>query len=327
MMQSDSCASKIFISHAWEDKPFVVRLEKKLKQLGLTVWVDHSGIRAGDLISINISDALAQCNVMLLVWSRAAGTSQWVSQEWGAANSNQKKIIPCKLDDTQLPALLADNAYINFSNFEQGFSILWHTLKDSFDSQSPKPAKTRENDNNNAVNDIRTKIDIAVKLDMLEIELKIDREFNSYTTEEQNHLLRAIGEFLGMNRDLKIKQIRSGSVVISLKLSGEQTEKLYSAVKSGRFNQYNVVDAQLSKDYILLRESIDACLEKVVSGKNRERNMLIFKLMVYDNLSAKQIAAMPSFDGMTPYEIDVQISRIRVKVRNCLKKSKPKLLE
>lgn len=53
MMQPANCASKIFISHAWEDKSFVMRLEKELKMLGFTVWVDHSGIRADDSISIN----------------------------------------------------------------------------------------------------------------------------------------------------------------------------------------------------------------------------------------------------------------------------------
>ena len=38
----------IFISHAWEDKPLVRRLEAELQAAGAKVWVDHAGIRGGD---------------------------------------------------------------------------------------------------------------------------------------------------------------------------------------------------------------------------------------------------------------------------------------
>jgi len=41
-------APKIFISHAWEDKPSVRRLEAELRSAGAEVWVDHEGIRGGD---------------------------------------------------------------------------------------------------------------------------------------------------------------------------------------------------------------------------------------------------------------------------------------
>lgn len=78
--------------------------------------------------------------------------------------------------------------------------------------------------------------------------------------------------------------------------------------------------AATNEDYLVLRESIDACLEEVVAGKNRERNILIFKLMVYDGLSAQQIAGMPSFTEMEPHAIDVLVSRIRAEIRPCLDK-------
>jgi len=79
--------------------------------------------------------------------------------------------------------------------------------------------------------------------------------------------------------------------------------------------------AGLDANYLVLRASIDACLEKIVEGKNRERNILIFKLAVYHGLSAKQIAAIPGFAEMSPRAIEVQISRIRFKVGECLEKN------
>jgi len=78
--------------------------------------------------------------------------------------------------------------------------------------------------------------------------------------------------------------------------------------------------AALNEEYFALRASLDACLEKTVRGKKRRRNILIFKLAVYEGLAAPQIAALPAFAGTSAHAIDEQISRIRFKVRKCLKK-------
>jgi hypothetical protein len=39
---------KIFLSHSWDNKPLVQRLEAELKAAGAEVWVDHAGVRSGD---------------------------------------------------------------------------------------------------------------------------------------------------------------------------------------------------------------------------------------------------------------------------------------
>jgi hypothetical protein len=62
-----SVTPKIFISHAWEDKAIVRRLEDELKTAGAEVWVDHSGVRGGDNLPKRISDALEWCDTVLLV--------------------------------------------------------------------------------------------------------------------------------------------------------------------------------------------------------------------------------------------------------------------
>jgi TIR domain len=119
---------KVFISHVWEDKDFVRRLEGKLKSISVGVWVDHSNIHGGDQISESVSKGLGWCDAFLLIWSDAASKSEWVKQEWSAANSNHKKIIPCLLDGAKLPTLLADKAHIDFRDFDQGMQQLAQTL-------------------------------------------------------------------------------------------------------------------------------------------------------------------------------------------------------
>ena len=113
---SDLMKPRIFISHAWEDKALVHRLESALKAAGAEVWVDHAGIRGGDNLPKQINDALDWCNTLLLVWSKAAEESHWVELEWTNAISLRKHIIPGLQDGTPLPPILANRAYVNFAN-------------------------------------------------------------------------------------------------------------------------------------------------------------------------------------------------------------------
>ena len=120
---------KIFISHSWEDKPLVQHLEKELQAAGAEVWVDHEGIRGGDNLPKRISDALKWCNTLLLLWSEAASTSDWVEMEWSNAVSLKKAIIPCCVDNTELPAILAHKAYVAFRDIEAGLAQLLKALR------------------------------------------------------------------------------------------------------------------------------------------------------------------------------------------------------
>ncbi len=121
--------SKIFISHAWEDKALVRRLEDELKAAGAEVWVDHSGVRGGDNLPKRISDALEWCDTVLLIWSEAAKQSHWVELEWTNGISLKKTIIPCLLSQVQLPGMLVNRLYVDFRNLDQGLAGLLRTLQ------------------------------------------------------------------------------------------------------------------------------------------------------------------------------------------------------
>ena len=121
--------TKIFISHAWEDKHLVKLLEADLKAAGADVWVDHIGIRAGDNLPERISEALEWCDTLLLIWSGAASKSHWVKEEWTVAFSTERRIIPCLLDKTKLPVILSNKAYVDFCDFDKGLIQLQSALK------------------------------------------------------------------------------------------------------------------------------------------------------------------------------------------------------
>ncbi len=119
---------RIFISHAWEDKAVVRRLERELKAAGLEVWIDQNQTRAGDNLPKRINDALEWCDTLLLLWSKKAKASHWVQEEWTCAHSLQKQIIPCLLDDAPRPALLSSRLYIQFHDFDNSLRQLLTAL-------------------------------------------------------------------------------------------------------------------------------------------------------------------------------------------------------
>jgi hypothetical protein len=115
---------KVFISHSWEDKKLVQRLEHELKAAGVDVWVDHDELKAGDSLPQQISNALDWCNILLLIWSQSAKSSKWVELEWTSAIALRKTIIPCIFDKTPVPAILRNLLFIDFRNFEYGYRAL-----------------------------------------------------------------------------------------------------------------------------------------------------------------------------------------------------------
>ncbi len=145
MSQSKNNKPKVFISHAWENKPVVRQLEERLRAAGAEVWVDHVGIRGGDSLPKRISDALEWCDTLVLVWSAASRASEWVALEWENAISLKKAIIPCLLDEARLPGIMARMAYISFHQIDQGTTNLLHALglNDHSVAES-SPAKVKE---------------------------------------------------------------------------------------------------------------------------------------------------------------------------------------
>ncbi|GEM_PF-4770566 len=120
---------RIFISHANEDKALARQLEDELTIAGADVWVDHTGILGGDNLAKRISDALQWCNTLLLLWSKHANSSHWVEREWGCALNLNKVIIPCLIDKTLCPAIFANTAHVQFSDYDTGKQELLRSLK------------------------------------------------------------------------------------------------------------------------------------------------------------------------------------------------------
>lgn len=112
--------SKIFLSHSSKDKKFVKILANRLKSDGFSVWYDDWEIHVGDSIVQRINDGISSSNFLLVVLSNNSVNSKWVKEELNAAtikNINKKGavILPVLLEECEIPPLLSDKKYANFS--------------------------------------------------------------------------------------------------------------------------------------------------------------------------------------------------------------------
>ena len=92
---------RIFISHAWEDKPLALALAK-LPDF-VDVWVDVRELLGGQTLDPTIISAIEDSHVFIVLLSHTAITKAWVAKEteWALAREAQKDrvfVLPVLID-------------------------------------------------------------------------------------------------------------------------------------------------------------------------------------------------------------------------------------
>ena len=96
-----------FISYAWKDKEFAVRLHNDLQEVGVRCWLDAKELKVGDNLAEQIARAIQAHDKVLLVLSEASARSSWVRIEVKNAlqleRQRQKTVLfPLRVDDAVL---------------------------------------------------------------------------------------------------------------------------------------------------------------------------------------------------------------------------------
>jgi TIR domain len=86
-------------------------LAAQLRLIGVDVWLDDWEIAAGRLDPGKVNEALIAVDTVLVLWSENAARSRWVDAELATAldrhlRDGSVQLIPIRLDDAELPALL-----------------------------------------------------------------------------------------------------------------------------------------------------------------------------------------------------------------------------
>jgi TIR domain-containing protein len=108
---TDAGAPKVFISHASEDKAFVLDFAARLRARGIDAWLDRWEILPGDSFVRKIFDeGLGQAKAVIVVISKASADKPWVREELDVAVvrkiNRASKLIPVIIDDSRVPNCL-----------------------------------------------------------------------------------------------------------------------------------------------------------------------------------------------------------------------------
>lgn len=108
---TDAGAPKVFISHASEDKAFVLDFAARLRARGIDAWLDRWEILPGDSFVRKIFDeGLGQAKAVIVVISKASADKPWVREELDVAVvrkiNHASKLIPVIIDDSKVPNCL-----------------------------------------------------------------------------------------------------------------------------------------------------------------------------------------------------------------------------
>lgn len=129
-------AVRCFLSYNKTDKHLARSIGAHLTLAGIDVWFDEWEIQAGDSIPGKLNEGLEAFDAFILIWSAGAQRSNWVRQELHTAivqavASESARIIPCFVDDTPLPPLVADRRGIAFRQIQEGVEELLDGLTGS----------------------------------------------------------------------------------------------------------------------------------------------------------------------------------------------------
>ena len=125
----------VFLSHSSKDKPFIRQLATDLKKNGVGVWLDEQKIAVGDSIVERVGQGLAESDYFILAMSNNSVSSPWVAKELNQAlvseiEQREVKILPLKLDSCEIPTLLKDKKYADFSSqYQAGLDELLIAIK------------------------------------------------------------------------------------------------------------------------------------------------------------------------------------------------------
>ena len=136
--------AEVFISYAARDRIRVLSLVKRLREAGVSVWIDQSGIDVSSMWSQEIVSAIKGCKVMLLSISPNSTESENVVKELALCSERKKPIIPVYLKPSEIPETmeyqLAGIQRVEYfeHNEEAAFTAILRSLakRDVFDSEN-----------------------------------------------------------------------------------------------------------------------------------------------------------------------------------------------
>jgi len=115
----------VFISYSSVDKDRIERLVAHLVKNEIPIWWDEE-IQGGEIFSLLIGDIIDKAACIVVAWSAASVTSEWVLGEASKKASKKGLVVPVVLDkdiDLPIPFNIHHRYFLTDENFAEGSEI------------------------------------------------------------------------------------------------------------------------------------------------------------------------------------------------------------
>jgi len=143
--------NQVYISYSHKDEKFVNKLARDLTIQNFNPIYDRWILEAGNSILDNIAEYISSTPYFIVVVSHNSVNSNWVKRELSIAltieiNTEKIKVIPVKLDNCTLPAVLLNKLYVDFSYwYYEGFHKLLLSIKPNIKNWQEKYNEASKN--------------------------------------------------------------------------------------------------------------------------------------------------------------------------------------
>lgn len=122
---------RVFLSYSHSDIAVARQVKSALEQAGARVFLAEDSIPVGNGLQQSIERGIQECDLFVLLWSKAASESAWVPHEFGQARGLKKRVVPFVLDaDAPIPPFLGNTKYIRaYEGIDTGTGVLAAEVK------------------------------------------------------------------------------------------------------------------------------------------------------------------------------------------------------
>lgn len=123
---------QVFISYSSKDKKFAEKIYNFLNDQGISCWISSKDIPAGSDYQVCVVEAINQAQIVLLIFSANANSSNEIAKELSLAS--KKVLIPTRIEDVipegAFQYQLSNRQFIDlFENFDNRLQELAHRIQ------------------------------------------------------------------------------------------------------------------------------------------------------------------------------------------------------
>jgi DNA-directed RNA polymerase specialized sigma24 family protein len=240
----------VFVSHNRRQKDWVRMAVAQWRQLGLKVFFDEDTIPGGERIVAAIERGIKSSRHVVLVLTPASVAGRWIALEtaamvWSESKAVSRRVFPVmleKLPEERIRPRIGRWRILDLTDpdlRQEGYHQLLRSLSVKRRwLPAPPPWEQHRPAEETGPDDRPGDVGFT---------LHIDRDFESFSDDDQNQILSAVKSLLKISRSVTVIRRRLGSVFLTIRLRLEEAKQLLAAIQAGALREHGVLGGEIEE--------------------------------------------------------------------------------